>query len=41
MGFVKPEFENVSLKLRAGDNDLTLAVTDDQRFGWGFAARLR
>jgi hypothetical protein len=41
MGFVKPEFENVLLKLRAGDNEITLAVTDDQRFGWGFIARLK
>lgn len=41
MGFVKPEFENVSLKLRADDNEITLAVTDDQRFGWGFVARLK
>lgn len=41
MGFVKPEYENVSLKLRPGDNELVLAVTDDQRFGWGFIARLK
>lgn len=41
MGFVKPEFENVFLNLRSGDNELILAVTDDQRFGWGFAARLK
>lgn len=40
MGFVKPGFENVFLKLRPGDNELVLAVTDDQRFGWGFIARL-
>ncbi|HEX6190660.1 MAG TPA: hypothetical protein VFZ40_21595, partial [Pyrinomonadaceae bacterium] len=40
MGFVKPGFENVFLKLRQGDNDLVFAVTDDQRFGWGFIARL-
>lgn len=41
MGFVKPEYENVFLKLRPGDNEIILAVTDDQRFGWGFIARLR
>ncbi len=41
LGFVKPEYENVFLKLRRGDNELVLAVTDDQRFGWGFIARLK
>lgn len=41
MGFVKPEYESVALKLRAGDNEIVLAVTDDQRFGWGFIARLK
>ncbi|MDQ3472988.1 MAG: hypothetical protein M3447_04545 [Acidobacteriota bacterium] len=41
MGFVKPEFENLYLRLRPGNNDLVLAVTDDQRFGWGFIARLK
>ena len=41
MGFVKPQFETVHLKLRAGKNEIILAVTDDQRFGWGFIARLR
>jgi len=41
MGFVKPEFENVYLKLRPGNNDLVLAIADDQRFGWGFIARLK
>ena len=41
MGFVKADFENVSLKLRPGNNDLVLAVSDDQRFGWGFIARLK
>ncbi len=40
MGFVKPEFESVYLQLRKGKNDLILAVTDGQVFGWGFAARL-
>ena len=41
MGFVKPQFEIVHLKLRPGNNEIILAVTDDQRFGWGFIARLR
>lgn len=41
MGFVKPDYENVALKLRPGDNEIVLAVTDDQRFGWGFVARLK
>ncbi|HKY30372.1 MAG TPA: hypothetical protein VJM12_20740 [Pyrinomonadaceae bacterium] len=41
MGFVKPQFETIHLKLRAGKNEIVLAVTDDQRFGWGFIARLR
>ncbi|CAN5745158.1 hypothetical protein BH18ACI4_BH18ACI4_10520 [soil metagenome] len=41
MGFVKPGYENVALKLRRGNNEIMLAVTDDQRFGWGFVARLK
>jgi Concanavalin A-like lectin/glucanases superfamily len=41
MGFVKPEFETIALKLRPGDNEIVLAVTDDQRFGWGFIARMK
>lgn len=40
MGFVKPEFESVQIKLRRGKNEIVLAVTDDQRFGWGFIADL-
>ena len=40
VGFVDPRQETVVLPLRAGDNDLLLAVTDDQFFGWGFSARL-
>lgn len=40
MGFVKPEFENVYLKLHPGNNEIILAITDDMRFGWGFSARL-
>jgi hypothetical protein len=41
MGFVTPEYENVFLKLRPGNNEIVLAVTDDQRFGWGFIARMK
>jgi hypothetical protein len=41
MGFVKPGHESVWLRLRPGDNELLLAVTDDQRFGWGFVARMK
>ena len=41
MGFVKAGFESVALKLRPGNNEIVLAVTDDQRFGWGFVARLK
>ncbi len=32
--------DRVHLRWRVGANELVLAVTDDQRFGWGFAARL-
>lgn len=38
--FVDARWESVFLPLRSGDNELVLAVTDDQRFGWGFAVRL-
>lgn len=41
LGFVKPEHEGIFLKLRPGNNEIVLAVTDDQRFGWGFNARLK
>lgn len=41
MGFVKADYEKVSLDLRPGKNELMLAVTDDQRFGWGFKAILQ
>ena len=41
MGFVKAGYENIFLNLRAGDNEIVLAVTEDQRFGWGFVARLK
>ena len=40
MGFVMPGYENVFLKLRPGENEIVLAITDDQRFGWGFIARM-
>jgi hypothetical protein len=33
--FVDPRFERVWLPLRAGANEIVLAVTDDQLFGWG------
>src|SRR5262245_35617678 len=33
--FVDPRFERVWLPLRAGVNEIVLAVTDDQIFGWG------
>ena len=33
--FVDPRFERVWLPLRAGVNEIILAVTDDQLFGWG------
>jgi len=40
IGFVKPGFESVYLRLRPGTNELVIALTDDQRFGWGLTARL-
>jgi len=39
LGIVGPETEFVDLALRAGDNDIVLAITD-RAFGWGFRARL-
>jgi hypothetical protein len=33
--FVDPRFERIWLPLRAGINEIVLAVTDDQLFGWG------
>lgn len=41
VSFVDARFESVYLPLRQGDNELLLAVSDDQRFGWGFSARLQ
>jgi hypothetical protein len=40
VSFVNPRFEQVWLPLRAGRNEVVLAVTDDQRFGWGLAMTL-
>jgi hypothetical protein len=39
LGIVGPEVEFVDLPLRAGQNELLLAITD-KAFGWGFRARL-
>jgi hypothetical protein len=38
--FVDARWESAFLPLRAGDNEIVLAVADDQRFGWGFAMRI-
>ena len=38
--FVDARWESVSLPFKAGDNEVVLAVADDQRFGWGFALRI-
>lgn len=38
--FVDARFETVVLPFRAGPNDVILAVSDDQRFGWGFSMRI-
>lgn len=38
--FVDTKWESVVLPFKAGDNDVVLAVADDQRFGWGFAMRI-
>ena len=35
--FVDARHESVWLPLRAGENELTVVVADNQRFGWGFA----
>lgn len=39
--FRKARDENVSLKTFPGNDDLDLAVADEQRFGWGFIAGLK
>ena len=38
--FVDARWESAYLPLREGDNEIVLAVADDQRFGWGFALRI-
>ena len=38
--FVDARWESAFLPLREGDNEIVLAVADDQRFGWGFALRI-
>jgi hypothetical protein len=38
--FVDTRWESVVLPFKAGDNEVVLAVADDQRFGWGFALRI-
>lgn len=38
--FVDARWESAFLPFRAGDNEIVLAVADDQRFGWGFALRI-
>ena len=38
--FVDTRWESAFLPLREGDNEIVLAVADDQRFGWGFALRI-
>jgi hypothetical protein len=40
LGHVKLGSETAYLRLRPGENELILATRDDQRFGWGFVARL-
>lgn len=38
--FVDSRWESAFLPFREGDNEIVLAVADDQRFGWGFALRI-
>jgi hypothetical protein len=38
--FVDTRWESAFLPLREGDNEIVLAIADDQRFGWGFALRI-
>jgi hypothetical protein len=38
--FVDARFESAWLPLRAGANEIVLAITDDQLVGWGFAVRI-
>jgi hypothetical protein len=39
--FVDARFESAVLPFRQGQNEVVLAVSDDQRFGWGFAMRIQ
>ena len=39
ISFVNADFERVWLPLKAGRNEIVLAVTDNQIFGWGFALK--
>ena len=41
ISFVSADFERVWLPLKAGRNEIVLAVTDNQIFGWGFAMKLQ
>jgi hypothetical protein len=38
--FVDARWESAFLPFKEGDNEIVLAVSDDQRFGWGFALRI-
>jgi hypothetical protein len=38
--FVDTRWESAFLPFKEGDNEIVLAVADDQRFGWGFALRI-
>jgi len=40
ISFVNADFERVWLPLKAGRNEIVVAVTDDQLFGWGFALKM-
>jgi hypothetical protein len=40
VSFVNADFERVWLPLKAGRNEIVLAVTDNQIFGWGVALKL-
>lgn len=38
--FVDARFESIVLPFRQGQNEVVIAVSDDQRFGWGFSMRI-
>ena len=40
LGLVNTDSETVVLPLERGENELIVAVSDDQRFGWGLLARM-